>query len=299
VRNLNYTGFSGIGTTIASGFIYGNLTLSATQTIAAATATTTFAATSGTKTITTNGVTIDRPLTFSGIGGAWSLQDELTTAYAKDIIVGAGTFTTNGYAVTCGKFGAGPTSVVGDRTFNFGASSITCLGSTGNSSFQVEPSSFATTVNAGTSTIYLSEAAPSATDQNFNGGGYTYNNVIVTTSVNCSIRSSNTFKTLGSSGSPINMSFEENTTQTVDNFTVSGTAGNLATITSYAPGAKWNIAKRTGGKVLVSYCSITDSAATPAGYWFAPTSQGNVDGGNNTGWNFGSTGQNTGFMMFM
>jgi hypothetical protein len=91
VQDLDYTGFSGLGTTIASGFIYGNLTLSATQTIAASAFTTTFAATSGTKTITTNGVAIDRPFIFNGVGGTWAMQDALTLGATRALTLTSGT----------------------------------------------------------------------------------------------------------------------------------------------------------------------------------------------------------------
>jgi hypothetical protein len=112
------------------------------------------------------------------------------------------------------------------------------------------------------------------------------------------IYGSNTFGSITGVTRNYSVSFEAGTTQTVNTFNVSGTSGNLVTLKSLTPGTRWNIAKNTGGKVLVSYVSITDSAATPAGYWFAPTSQGNVNGGNNTGWNFGTAGGAGGFLPF-
>jgi hypothetical protein len=297
VRNLNFTGFSGTTGLFGSGFIYGNLTLSPTQTITASSNSTTFAATSGTKTITTNGVTIDRPLTFNGVGGSWSLQDDLTLGSTRTMLLLAGTLTTNNYAVSCGKFGTSAAN--GDRTLNLGSSSFTCFGgTTASASWQVADSGFSYTLNAGTSTIYLAEPFTGASEQYFYGGGKTYYNVVFSTTQPGGFYDSNTFNSISNTAQPLTLGFQAGSTQTVNNFSVSGTAGNLVTLQSETPGTRWNLAKNTGGKVLVSYVSITDSAATPAGYWFAPTSQGNVDGGNNTGWNFGTVGGAGGFLPF-
>jgi len=292
-----FTGQTGF---FVNGFIYGNLLLSPSQTISSSTGTTTFAATSGTKTITTNGITIDRSITFNGIGGTWSLQDALTTGSTKLMSHYAGTITTNGYAVIVGKFGSAGTVATGNRTLNLGASSFTCLGGsvTSDQAWQIEDGSFSYTVNAGTSTIYLSEPFTGTSTQNFGGGGKTYYNVVYTTTQPGGFYFSNTFNSISSTAQPLTLTFEAGTTQTVNNFNVSGTSGNLVTMMSSIPGTQWSLAKATGGKVLVSYDSITDSAVTPAGYWFAPTSQGNVNGGNNTGWNFGTTGGAGGFLPF-
>jgi hypothetical protein len=103
VRNLNFTGFSGVTGLFGAGFIYGNLILSATQTVTASSNATTFAATSGVKTITTNNVLIDRPLTFNGIGGTWACQDALTLGSTKTLTMTNGTL----------QLKAGATSTVG------------------------------------------------------------------------------------------------------------------------------------------------------------------------------------------
>jgi hypothetical protein len=105
IRNVNFTGFSGVSALFANGFIYGNLTLSATQTVSANANATTFAATSGTKTITTNGVFIDRPLTFDGVGGTWAFQDALTQGSTQAFTITNGTVQLkNGVTSTVGSF---------------------------------------------------------------------------------------------------------------------------------------------------------------------------------------------------
>jgi hypothetical protein len=301
VRNLNFTGFSGTTGLFGAGFIYGNLILSPTQTITSSTSATTFAATSGTKTITTNGVTIDRQLVFSGIGGTWQLGSALTLGATNgNIRQWAGTLTTNNYALTFTDYKAQASTAVGNRTLNLGSSAVTLLGSSLNAAWQAEDGAYALTINAGTSTIYLAEAFTGATRQDFYGGGKTYYNVVYSGGQPGGFYNSSTFNSISNTAQPLALVFEAGTTQTVNNFNVSGTAGNLVTMTSTTPGTQWNLVKATGSKVVVSFCSITDSNVTPTpGYWFAPTSQGNVDGGNNTGWNFGSAGDNSSFMLLM
>jgi hypothetical protein len=302
VGSIDFTGFTGVGSTGTSSFIYGNLTLGAGQTIAASGVASTLAATSGVKTITSNGVTFDRGLRFSGIGGTWELQDALVLGSTRTVALDAGTLTTNGYSVTCGKFGATAATAAGDRTLNLGASTFTCTGtSTTAASWQAEDGAYTLTINPGTSTIVLAEAFTGLSTQNFGslpGEVHNYYNLSYTGGQPSTITGNNTFNSITVSVYPITLSFEAGSTQTVNQFNVSGTAGNLTTLNSSTPGSQWYLAKNTGGKVLVSYVSITDSAATPAGYWFAPTSQGNVDGGNNTGWNFGAAGGAGGFLPF-
>lgn len=269
VLNLNYTGFSGAGN--LPGSIYGNLTLSATQTITSSTATTTFAATSGTKTITSNGVTIDRPLTFNGVGGTWELQGALVVGSTRALTVTNGAFNANNFNITCGSVALGS----GTKTITMGSGTWTIQ----SSGWDALTNNAGLTLNANTSTISLT----SASAKSFAGAGATYYNLNQGGVGALTITGSNTFNAIGNTTQPATVSFTNGTTQTVNNFTLSGTSGNLITINSTAPGSQFNMIKNTGTNVLSSYLSITDSAVTPLGYWFAPTSQGNVNGGNNTG----------------
>ena len=287
VRNFTVQpAFTGSTTFFAGGYIYGNVLLSPNQTVTSSISATTFAATSGTKTITTNGVTIDRPLTFNGVGGTWALQDALTLGATNgNLTLTNGTLSSGGFSVTARSFALG----VGTKTLTMGASAWTI---SGNWNALTNVAGF--TLSAGTSTISMN----SATSKSFSGGSKTYYNLRQTGLGSISISGSNFFNSISNTVQPTTFSFEAGTTQTVNNFNVSGTAGNLVTLNSLTPSVRWNLAKNSGGKVLVSYDSITDSAATPAGYWFSPTSQGNVDGGNNTGWNFGAVGGAGGFLPF-
>lgn len=104
-KMVNYTGFD--GSISAYDFtLYGGLTLSSGMTLNAATSKITFAATSGSQNITTNGKTLDFPLTFSGLGGTWAFQDALTQGSTRAFTITNGTV----------QLKAGVTSTVGSFT---------------------------------------------------------------------------------------------------------------------------------------------------------------------------------------
>jgi hypothetical protein len=88
--SVNFTGFAGtMGGTART--IFGNYTLSAGMTLTAGGSITTFAGTSGTQLITTNGKTLDFPLTFNGIGGTFAFQDALTQGSTRAFTITNGT----------------------------------------------------------------------------------------------------------------------------------------------------------------------------------------------------------------
>jgi hypothetical protein len=99
-QNIDLTGFSGTIDIPNVKTIYGNLDAGSSTSITG-TSIVTFAATSGTKTIRTNGLTYGGGFNFNGVGGTWTMQDALTLT---------GTLTlTNGTL----KLAAGTTSTVG------------------------------------------------------------------------------------------------------------------------------------------------------------------------------------------
>lgn len=100
VKNLNLTGWAGALNSPNTTY-YGSLTKSSGMTDVSAGGTSIFAATSGTNTITSNGVAFACNVTFNGIGGTWVCADALST--------GANALTmTNGTL----KLAAGTTSTV-------------------------------------------------------------------------------------------------------------------------------------------------------------------------------------------
>ena len=104
-KNVDFTGFAGTWGATGSAFIYGNLTLSTGMTLTSSGSAMTFGATSGTKTITSNGKTIDFPLTFNGVGGIWQLQDALTQGSTRAFTITNGTVQLkSGITNTVGSF---------------------------------------------------------------------------------------------------------------------------------------------------------------------------------------------------
>lgn len=100
--NLNFTGFKGTLSNVAA-VVYGNLTLDSGMTLSAGTNAWTLTGTSGTKTITLNGKTLDFPLSIGGTGGTWQFADALTLGATRTLTVTGGTI----------KFKAGTVNTVG------------------------------------------------------------------------------------------------------------------------------------------------------------------------------------------
>jgi hypothetical protein len=102
VDNIDFTGFSGTFTN-SQQTVHGSYTISTGMVVGAGTEVTTFASTSGTKTITINGKTLDFPITFDGVGGTWSFADALTQGAGKAFTITEGAV----------KLASGVTSTVG------------------------------------------------------------------------------------------------------------------------------------------------------------------------------------------
>ena len=90
VKNINFTGFNGTFNNVTL-TVYGNFTMSSGVTVATGTSTITFAATSGTKTITTATKTLDFPIAFNGLGGTFAFQDALTQGSTRAFTISNGT----------------------------------------------------------------------------------------------------------------------------------------------------------------------------------------------------------------
>lgn len=97
--------------------IYGSVTLSSSMTLSSGTAVTTLAPGGLTPTITTNGVTLNFPITFNSSGGKLTLNDALTMGSSRTFTLTSGTISLNGFTLTCGIFsssGSGARSIDGN-----------------------------------------------------------------------------------------------------------------------------------------------------------------------------------------
>lgn len=122
VRDLLLDGFTGTLLN-ATRTIYGNLTVDAAGILQGGTGITTFAGTGPRQTITSNGKRFDFRLTFNGIGGQFSLGDNLTVNSANTTTLTAGTFSLNSYVLSTGVYAISGSLA---RSINFGNSKIIC-----------------------------------------------------------------------------------------------------------------------------------------------------------------------------
>ncbi|NBP68537.1 MAG: hypothetical protein EBU52_07305 [Cytophagia bacterium] len=200
-----------------------------------------------------------------------------------------GTLNLNGNTCTVGT---AFTTATGTKNLTFNGGTLVCPTASTTAFNNASPTNFTTTAGTGTGTISMT----AATAKTFVGGGSTYNCTLNQGGAGAlTITGSNTFDNITNTVQPASVLFTAGTTSTfLSGFLLSGTAGNLITIGS-ATAASHTLSKASG-TVSVSYCSISRSSATGGAIWQALTANGNVDGGNNTGWIF-STGSGN-FLMF-
>jgi hypothetical protein len=151
-----------------------------------------FSATSGSWDIHPNGVTMGNALGIQGNGGTWTLQSDWIATTGNACNMTAGTFNTNGFALTCGNLALTGTT---PRTLNLGASALNVV------SFTTSGSNL--TLNAGTSTI-------TNTPCNWTSLGHTFYNVVI--------------------GAPAQTAYTFSGADTFNNLTITATAATSNTI---------------------------------------------------------------------
>jgi hypothetical protein len=272
--SLDFTGFTGtLGT--SSFNVYGNLTLNAVMTVAPTANSIGLFASGTTKTVVTNGVTIDRGLYLDATGSTWTLGDNLTMAAGRQLLAFNGTLNIDGKVLTVGNLN---TSYSTARNINFGSGGVLNVLDAGATAFNAVTSTNLTVV--GTGTINMT----SATAKTFAGGGKAWPTLNQGGAGALTITGANTFANITNTVQPATITFPASTT-TVGAFTVSGTSGNQITINSSTPGTRATLSDASGQN-SVSFCTIQDINATGGAIWSSFTSGGNVDGGNNAGWDF-------------
>ena len=294
VTALDFTGYLGTwaqGSNTMS-ITTSSLTLDANMTCTASTGVISFTATSGTQSITSAGKTIN-PITINGVGDTVQLQDALTLASSATLTLTNGTFNANNFNVTTGLFSSNNsntrTITMGSGTWTLsGTGSVWDIGTTTNLTF-----------NKNTANIVLSDV--STTARTFAGGGLTYNNLTIGGSTGIStltITGANTFDTLASTKTVAHTIVFPNSTTTVNNFTITGTVGNVVTLSRTGASGTWTISKSSGGIISgLNYLSISNSTASPISTWYAGANS--TDGGGNTNWIFTVAPINSGFFFFM
>lgn len=281
-KNLNFTGWGagGVGLLTFNTFnIYGDLTLSPGSVTNSLINSVSFIGTSGTKTITSNGVVFNQNMIFNGAGSTWQLADALSLPDVRTITLASGTFNANNQNVTAGFFNGGTTSV---RSLNMGNGTWTMTGVFATASANTFDLTNTTnlTFNSGQSTLTFT----GATSKYFYGGGKTFWKVVqggagnlFMYSTSSSATVGNTMRELSNSVSPAIIISYAPQVHTVSFFTVAGTAGNLVVINSLAMSKSFDY-------VNSDYLNIVNSAVSGGAAWYAGANS--VDSGGNSGWIF-------------
>jgi hypothetical protein len=274
--------FTGNWALAATQSMYGNLTLSNAMKVTG-TAVMAFAGGNAylgsTRTITTNGAPGNLGFTVGFTANSnvtLSLQDNFAAnGGAISVTLANGILDLNNHDLTISSLTVFGSSL---KTLNLGTGNLTLYGS--GTAFNAPASNANTTINPGTSNIIMSN---NTTAKTFDGGGRTYYNIVQGGSSNLTLVGNNSFNDVTSTVANTILIFTGNTTTTVNNFSLTGNAGNLITIKSTTAGNIFNLSK-SSGQVSVDYLSISDSNALGGATWYAGANSSNV--ANVTGWIF-------------
>jgi trimeric autotransporter adhesin len=210
--------------------MYGDLTLSASVTVTGSAQTITFSG-QGTSTITSSGVTIDRPITIDCGTGTVQLADALELSSARTFKLTSGTFDAVSYNVTAGKVSLSAASGNPARALKMGSGTWTLTG-TGNIWGDGGFNTGGLTLYKGTANILLSDT--SGATRLFSGGTLSYNKLTIggaTGTSTLTITNNNQFTELASTKTVAHTIALGTTTQTFGKWSVTGTAGNVVTLT--------------------------------------------------------------------
>lgn len=203
--------------------VYGNWLFGTGVTSSATAGTITFSG-RGTSTITCNGVTFNCPVTVDCASGIVQLADAFLLGSTLTLTHITGTFDVVSYNVTAGLFVVSG----GNKILKMGSGTWT-LASTGT---VWSMSSTGLVLYKGTADILLSNT--STTARTFTGGGQSYNKLTIggtTGSSSLTITGSNTFTELASTKTVAHTIALGTTVQTFGKWTVTGTVGNVVTLT--------------------------------------------------------------------
>jgi hypothetical protein len=272
--NLDFTGstctVAGVSAGIATINIAGNLTLATGGTYTSVQPTY-----RGSSTVTSSGKSMIAP-TIDGSGITVTLADAMTTIGGATLT--NGTLDLNGFSLSTTSF----LTLTGTKNLTFNGGTLYLSVASTSAWYNANPTGFTTTAGTGVGTISMTAASA----KSFQGGGSTYNCTLNQGGAgDLTITGSNTFDNITNTVQPASVLFAVGTTNTFNSFSLSGTAGNLITISTFAAAGTHTLSKASG-TVSVSFCSISYSDATGGAVWQSNTSNGNVDAGNNTGWNF-------------
>jgi hypothetical protein len=283
--NITKTGAMTLATGTTIPQIHKDLTLNAATTLSG-TGTINFYGRNTTQTITSNGVSFTQPIILNAQGSTVNLGSSFTSG--NTFSASRGTFDTSNYNFTSTTFSSVGASV---RSIVFGTSTISLTGT--GTVWNTSTGAAITSFSAASSTINLTNGT--ATARTFSAGNvtsYVFGNLGIngvtgsstTTISGGAVGGGHTFNTISSNKTVAHsIIFGSLITYYVSNFTLTGTAGNIITITSNSAGSATTLSK-SSGTVSCDYLSLKDSAATGGASWYAGANSTNVSG--NTGWIF-------------
>ncbi len=250
-------------------FVYGNWSFGTGVTSGANASLTavTFAG-RGTQTITSNGVTFNHPITVGCVTGTVQLADALSLGSTRTLTLNSGTFDAVTYNVTTGSFTFSNSNA---RTLKMGSGTWTLSG-TG----AVWDASTTTNLNfyKGTANTVLSDT--STTARSFSSGGLSYNKLTIggtTGTSTLTITGNNQFTELASTKTVAHTIALGSTTQTFGKWTVTGTVGNVVTLTG--TGTSHILAGAcTSGIDYLAMGSIGFAATSPGEFYAGANSTG-------------------------
>ncbi len=274
-RTLDCTGFTGALEAAASRTVYGDWIMHSGMTDSGGNIVTLFRGTSGVQEIYCGGAAFNCPITFSGVGGTFRFMDAFSCATSRTVTLTSGILDANGFNATLGFFAS---AAAATRTLTMGSGTWTVTGS--GASAWTTATTTNLTFNRGTATILFT----SASAKTFSGGALTYYNISQGGEGALTVVGSNGFNDIQNAYSATGATsilFTAGTTQTVANFTASGSAAKLLTISS-ATAATHTLTK-TGAGVDVSYLNVSYSIVDASPVWLARNSTNSL---NNTNWVF-------------
>lgn len=279
LRTLNFTGYNGSWNGTGQLSISGDLTLGAGMTVGS-TGNLFFVATSGTQTITSNGVPFSTNLIRQdGSGGTTTLGDAISTGGAFQLK--NGTFDTNNKACTFTSMALSQAGF-GVRQFNCGSSLITLTAA--GTVFTVSGDTTDLTWNPGASTVSVTSTGTTA----LAGGGLPFYNLTLAGggggqfTLSDSTAITNRFQV---NSGPYTVKIGNAATITLgpSGFSAIGTAGNTIKVQSTTVGGQAFISS-PANDVICNYLDVQDVTATGGARWFA--GKNSVNSGNNNGWRF-------------
>jgi hypothetical protein len=207
----------------------------------------------GAQTITSAGVTWTQGIAIDTPSGSVTLQDAFTNnrVTAGSISIVAGTFNANVYNVTLtGSATSLSVSQISAKTLAIGSGTWTVAGTGGWSA-----SASTNLTVTGTGTISLT----SASNKSFGGGGISYSGITLDQGGvgTLTVSGNNTFKDITNSAAGATTISFGTTTQTVTQFTATGTAGNVLTLQGTSATSPATLILTSGTVTTPDYLTIT------------------------------------------